>query len=219
MRRRAGEDDPGPSGGSLSCRQSLCPGGGSGIGRQPLTGGAPVNAGLGASGAGREDEDLFRSYRLPLRAFFARRLDSLEEVDDHVQEVFCRLCTLEEGKRPENPQAYVFQVAANLLRDRARRAMTRDAFTRQYALDNKDQVEELSPDRVLQGKQAVRALRAALEELPERTRTVFLLHRFEGYKYREIARRLGISASSVEKHMMSAIRHVVERMGKTDGHD
>lgn len=63
-----------------------------------------MNAGLGASGAGREDEDLFRSYRLPLRAFFARRLDSLEEVDDHVQEVFCRLCTLEEGKRPENPR-------------------------------------------------------------------------------------------------------------------
>lgn len=59
-------------------------------------------------------------------------------------------------------------------------------------------------------------LRAALEELPPRTRAVFLLHRFDGFKYREIAKRLGISSSSVEKHMMVAIKHVLARMGKSD---
>ncbi|AKM07006.1 RNA polymerase sigma factor [Pelagerythrobacter marensis] len=176
-----------------------------------------MNSGSGAKGElPQDDDELFRSYRLPLRAFFARRLRSLEEVDDHVQEVFCRLYALDNSKRPENPQAYVFQVAANLLRDRARRSATRDAFTRQHALENANKFEELSPERVLQGKQAVKALRAALGELPPRTRAIFLLHRFEGYKYREIARRLGISTSSVEKHMMSAIKHVFARMGKSD---
>jgi RNA polymerase sigma-70 factor (ECF subfamily) len=75
-------------------------------------------------------------------------------------------------------------------------------------MENESRVEEISPERVLQGRQAVTALRTALEELPQRTRAIFLLHRFEGLKYKEIARRLGISSSSVEKHMMAAIKHV-----------
>ena len=56
-------------------------------------------------------------------------------------------------------------------------------------------------------------LQRALLELPERTRAIFVLQRFEGLKYKEIADRLGISASSVEKHMMSAIKHIFQRMG------
>ena len=50
-----------------------------------------------------------------------------------------------------------------------------------------------------------------LGELPERTRVVFLLHRFEELKYAEIARRLEISVSSVEKHMMEAMRQIKTR--------
>lgn len=42
----------------------------------------------------------------------------------------------------------------------------------------------------------------ALLELPERTRVVFALNRYEEFTYQEIAMRLGVSVSAVEKHMM-----------------
>ena len=50
----------------------------------------------------------------------------------------------------------------------------------------------------------LRDARAAIERLPERTRTVFLMHRFAGLKYRDIGTRLGISVSAVEKHIARA---------------
>ena len=61
------------------------------------------------------------------------------------------------------------------------------------------------------GKRKVEELNRALMELPERTRAIFLLHRFEGHKYSEMARQFGVSTSSVEKHMMEAIRHLKAR--------
>ena len=113
----------------------------------------------------------------------------------------------------DNPEAYVFQAAANLLRDRSRRAGARRRL--QLALVQRDgnRVEEISPERVLLDRNELELLQRALLELPERTRAIFVLQRFEGLKYKEIADRLGISASSVEKHMMSAIKHIFQRMG------
>lgn len=161
-------------------------------------------------------DELFFTYEKPLRRFFIRRLGPHAEIDDLVQEVFYRIFALGKQDQLENPQAYIFQVAANLIRDRARRTLTKHELSRHLATENETRVEEISPERVLQGKQAVAVLRNALEELPQRTRAVFVLHRFEGFKYREIAKRLGISPSSVEKHMMAAIKHVLERMGQSD---
>jgi RNA polymerase sigma-70 factor (ECF subfamily) len=50
-------------------------------------------------------------------------------------------------------------------------------------------------------------------ELPARTRDVFVLRRLEGLPYNEIAKRLGLSVSAVEKHMLRATRHLVARVG------
>ena len=52
----------------------------------------------------------------------------------------------------------------------------------------------------------------ALQELPERARTIFVLNRFEELSAAEIARRLGVSVSTVEKDMMRAIAHLKARL-------
>ena len=169
------------------------------------------------SDAAAPAEEFFKRYRLPLTRFFSKRVGADADVDDLVQEVFTRIYSQDRQGGLENPNAYIFQVAANLVRDRARRSATKQVFSRSLELDSADRVEELSPERVLQGKEALKALQRALGELPQRTRAVFLLHRFEGFKYREIATRLGISTSAVEKHMMAAIRHVAERVDRDDG--
>jgi RNA polymerase sigma-70 factor (ECF subfamily) len=51
-----------------------------------------------------------------------------------------------------------------------------------------------------------------LLELPERTRTIFVLRRMEGLRYQDIAQRLGISLSLVEKQMARAVAYLSQRM-------
>ncbi len=156
---------------------------------------------------------LIEQYRAPLRRYFTKRTGDAVEADDLVQELFCRILARDDIDQLDNPEAYIFQAATNLLRDRSRRAGTRRSFERELISRNENLVEEISAERVLQGRDELELLQRALLELPERTRAIFVLQRFEGLKYKQIADRLGISASSVEKHMMAAIKHIFRRMG------
>ena len=92
------------------------------------------------------------------------------DVDDLV-EVFTRLWPVRAGPDGE-PEAYVFQIAANLLRDRSRRDIVRKSASGRYA-ENGDSFEAITPERVLLAKQQVAKLKDALAELPERVRFVF----------------------------------------------
>ena len=157
-------------------------------------------------------ETIVERYRGPLRSFFRKRVYDAAEADDLVQEVFVRLVARGTGPL-DNPSGYIFQIAANLLRDRARRAVTNRAAMDDLRQRGHEWVEELSPERVAQGRERVEQVQRALAELPERTRAIFLLQRFEGFRYGDIAKRLGISTSLVEKHMMDAIQHLHTRMG------
>ncbi|WP_229953947.1 RNA polymerase sigma factor [Parasphingorhabdus litoris] len=161
-------------------------------------------------------KDLFDQFQIPLEKYFRKRVYNQNEVEDLVQDVFFRLTSRSDNTDLERPEAFIFQIAANLLRDKARREATKRAFTKQLSDQNENAFEEISPERVLLGKEKLVALKNALNELPERTRTVFLLHRFEEFKYREIAQQLGMSMSSVEKHMMVAIKHLTQRLGSSE---
>jgi RNA polymerase sigma factor (sigma-70 family) len=152
----------------------------------------------------------------PLRAYFSKRVRNASEVDDLVQELFRRLIDQPDPAEIDNPTAYVFQAASNLLRDRARRKSTWSSVRNELHHRQGEMFEEISPERVLMGREAVQRLLEVLDQLPERTRAVFLLHRYEGFKYREIADRLEISVSSVEKHMIAAIHHLTRKMGKLE---
>ncbi len=175
-----------------------------------------VGLGHENDGAGHLQEarlkELADLYKAPLERFFIKRVHNPTDVDDLVQEVFCRLAA-RVGKDIDNPEGYLFQMAANILRDRARRDMVRHVSDHETFEEENHGKEALSPERVMAGRQRIDALKMALKELPERTRAIFLLHRFEELQYVEIARRLGISKSSVEKHMMKAISHVAFRVG------
>lgn len=67
-------------------------------------------------------------------------------------------------------------------------------------------------DEVLVAYERLERVDAVLERLGSRTREVFLMHRIDGLKYREIAARLGITVSAVEKHVAKAVLALVECM-------
>ena len=158
-------------------------------------------------------DELARRMGRPLHAYFRKRTANAHEAEDLTQEVFCRLSACADEIEFRNPEGYVFQIAANLLRDRARRHGVEAAGRRELAASSDGKFEDVSPERVLLGKARLRQVQCALEELPERTRAVFVLQRFEEFTYKDVAKHLGISTSLVEKLMMDAIKHLASRLG------
>lgn len=140
-----------------------------------------------------------------------RRLGSASSAADVAQDMFLRLRQLPEGTRPRSPRAYLFRVADNLAIDRLRAEASRARYL--VADDGVDRPDAApGPERVLDARQRLRALERAVAELPPRCREVFLLHKIDGLGHAEIARRLGISRSMVEKHVMRALAHCRDRL-------
>lgn len=158
-------------------------------------------------------------FRKPLLAFFRRR-KSVEEAEDLTQEVFVRLARHPDLDGIDRSEAYVFQVAANLLRDDRRRAATRAAELHtpiESAMDERSVppslIETLDPERVLLGRWEAEAIAIALAAMPVRTRDIFVLHRLEKMRQRDIAAAMNISLSSVEKHLVKAIALLTKARG------
>src|SRR5258708_1271315 len=150
-----------------------------------------------------------KRYGTAIRHFFARRVRHTADVDDLTQQVFERMLKRAELSSIANVQGYLFQVAANLLAERSRLGARRRTFLEEgIPSDAPEPTEELTPERILLGKEACERVLMALRELPARVRAVFVLARFEEMKAQEIANRLGVSSSPVEKDM----RRAVERL-------
>ena len=160
------------------------------------------------------ESELDRTFRAPLLSYFTKRVKDRNEAEDLTQEVFVRLLHHPDQNDGQSLARYVFTIATNLLRDRAKSA----AATHQKRVQSLDPlaeqdfpanlVEDRNPERVLVGKQTIQDVLDALTELGERTRDIFILARLENMQHRDIAAMYGISVSAVEKAMMKAMAHL-----------
>jgi len=155
--------------------------------------------------------EVVAQYRLPLLRFFQRRVGPGDDADDLVQDVFSRLVA-KDLATIDNIEGYVFQVAANVVRDRARRASVRRMMTEAPEDAEFEDEASFSPERILQSREALKLMVAALYELPEPIRIVFSQYHFDGIAQVEISRRMGLSLSTVEKHMAKANAHLLNRL-------
>lgn len=146
--------------------------------------------------------------RSSLARYFHRRISDSAEVEDLVQEVFTRIVARESNTPVEHLGGYVFQTAASVLADRRRRRAVRQSDAHVTFDPERHADQDFDAARILTGKEDLRAATAALLSLPVRTRTIFILHRLEGCRYRDVAAQLGISVSAVEKHMVRAVQHL-----------
>lgn len=127
-----------------------------------------------------------------------RRADS----EDLLHDAYVRLAASE--RQPDNEEAFLVRAAVNRARDSYRREKVRDVSGDEHALDR---LRDGSPlqDEVMMAKARLQRVSEGIDRLPPRTREVFLLQRIDNLKYREIAERLEISQSAVEKHMARAM--------------
>jgi RNA polymerase sigma factor (sigma-70 family) len=160
--------------------------------------------------------DLDRRYRVPLIRYFTKRIREAYDVDDLVQEVFIRLVRQAAIESVQQIDSYVFQTAANVIRDRARRQAARHHREHDELSESDLPTNDLSPERVLLGAEKLERVIAALEELSESTRQVFVLRRYEGMRHEEIATHLGISVSGVRFHMEKAKTQLARRLEQAE---
>ncbi len=160
-------------------------------------------------------EGLALRYRDPLLRYFTRKGLALDAAEDCVQEVFVRLARTDEDT-VQNAEAYLFTIASSVLISRARKAKTHfDAL--HHPIEDFALVSgEAPPDRVLEGREALERLVAALSELPADTREMFLLNREDGLTYTQIAARYALSVKVVERHIGKALNHLRVRLPRHD---
>ena len=159
---------------------------------------------------------LAREYRPALSRYFGKRSRQRADVEDLVQEVLIRLAVRGDGESIDQPEAYLMRTATNVWRDFLRKKKThaQDVHDEYTEEDHGRSHSDDGPDAILEGREAVESILLALYELPKRTRQVFVLCRVEGMRQKGVARRLGVSVSSVEKHMIKAIAHLALRLGE-----
>lgn len=139
-----------------------------------------------------------------LRAWLGRRRIAGLEVDDIVQETYARLITVDSVDGIGNVKNYMFQTAYSVLVSHVRRAKI-VAFETVTDLEQLGQARDCSPEEQVIDRDELNRLARAIATLPGKVRDVFVLRRVNGLSQRDVARELGLSESTVEKHMSRSI--------------
>lgn len=151
--------------------------------------------------------------RPALVRFFRRRCKNLPQAEDLAQEVIVRTLGRAQWSSVDQAKGYIFRAAANLWCDQARHRKVQGGSELSWDENIGSAVTEGIPlERVLLSEEELHRVDAALLQLSERTRDVFVLSRLEQMRYADIAVMLGISVSAVEKHMIKALAHLSRQM-------
>ncbi len=140
------------------------------------------------------------------------------EVDDVIQEAYKILAGLADVSRITNPRAYFYQVIKSLISEHLRRAsVARGAAANPQVLPEQ---EGLTPERIVSGREDLAGLYRAITRLPEPSRTIFILRKIDNLSQKEIAAKLRVSESTVEKQIARGLRIILTQLkGDSDsGH-
>jgi len=144
-----------------------------------------------------------------LRAWLMRRrVDGLEP-EDVIQECYSLLAARERVDDIRHPKAYLFQTARSLVSGHVRRARI-VPFQSLDDLDGGDLTEDApTPERIVSDRDALRRLAQAIAALPPQAQRALILRRVHDLSQQEIARRMGLSENTVEKHIARGLRLLI----------
>jgi len=163
--------------------------------------------------------DTCRGFYADILHFLRKRMGNANDAADMTQDVFAQWLGYRDRSQVEQPRAFLFQVARNLLNDHWRRQRVRHAAIDQQTRADEEAGLDTNTDPLnhAQQQQRLEHLKSVLAELSPRRRESLMLHRFEGLTQAQIGERMGISVSMVEKHIAAALLHCKQRLDSDNG--
>ncbi|MDO6429850.1 sigma-70 family RNA polymerase sigma factor [Flavitalea sp. BT771] len=151
---------------------------------------------------------IFHSYHHKLGAYILKLTESFPLTEEIVQDVFLAIWQNRAGLGAINRfESYLFVIARNrafnCLKQIARERMRKQ----EWANNRRDEPEEHGP-HIAVGYDGL--IEKAVDRLPPQQKKVYLLHNQQGMEYASIAVQMGLSATTVKKHMSLALRSIRE---------
>jgi RNA polymerase sigma factor (sigma-70 family) len=164
------------------------------------------------------------SIYLSIREHLARAVSRIvppKDIEDIVQETYVRLCQVEKKDDIRTPRSFLFKTARNLALDQVKRAESRLAVVSLEELDEPGftGVEDIIDETYTQvvSNEEFALFCEAVRHLPVQCRRAFVLKKVYGYSQREVARKLNLSESTVEKHIAQGIKRCTYFMMQQTG--
>jgi len=150
-----------------------------------------------------EFKDVFDIHYDAIRSFVFYRCGDMEMASDVAQDVFLRIWEKRNMLNSNYIKPLLYKMATDIYISYYRKEQLRMNFEQSLMYENDS---ERSPEDDMSFNELTTAYAKALEQMPGRQRTVFLMSREDEMKYSEIADRLHISIKAVEKHVSAALR-------------
>lgn len=150
---------------------------------------------------------VLRKNEASLRRYLVRFSSDSHEIDDIIQETFIRAFGVELKRKINEPRAYLFKTAKSVAIDKIRK----NKNARTEPLEDSGLVNRLidenqfSAEEWLDGRRKLAFLAEAVAQLPPQCQRAFILRRIDGLEYKQIANRMNISVSAVEKHVTNGV--------------
>lgn len=149
---------------------------------------------------------LYQQYFDELSRFLTRHVGCRELAADLLHELFLRLLSNERATADiRHQRGFLFRCARNLATEAATSCCWRRSTADEEATNAEEGQAVHNPERLAEDKQALDRLLTVVVRLPPRCRDAFILHKFDGLTYAEVAKQMGISVGAVEKHMARAL--------------
>ena len=158
---------------------------------------------------------MLENYYRELVSFLSARLGNAHAAEDVVHDAYVRVLERVSDDPIEQPRAFLYRTALNLVIDGHRRSALRQVEPLEV-LDTEERFFSPSPQWLMDRHQRLEMIQQGLSELPAACRESFLLRKIEGLSHPEIAERLGLSRSVVEKHIVNAMKHCRIRIRQWD---
>lgn len=155
-------------------------------------------------------KDVFNGNYEYIRNYLFYLSGDIKLSEDLVQDVFLRLWEKRNSVKNESVRAFLFTIARNdFLKSRRQ-----NKYDLKFRSTYFEQVENKSPEYLLELKEFDQKLQKTIAGLPEKCRVVYLMNRIDELTYAEIAGSLKVSVKAVEKQMSKALHILQNELGR-----
>jgi RNA polymerase sigma-70 factor (ECF subfamily) len=155
-------------------------------------------------------ELLYQQYHARLYNFCMSIIRNKQDAEGMVQEVF--IAVWENRERLDENKSFsgfVFSIAKNKTLNRIKQNLSRKVYLEYMQTENQDP-DDIASD--FESRELIEFLHKTIQELPEKSKEIFLLSRNEGLTYKQIASKLDISENVVDHEIRKSLKYIREKL-------